>query len=240
MALHQRWWCAILRGTALSLFLCTCGCVTSGKKPTSAEAPVPRDSTNPADLYTLACPDLISVEFDEWHENNRVVAIGTDGCVDLGELGRVHVEGDTVFEAAQRIAAHARIPFARVSVHVAEHQSRQVYLFIQGTGSSRSLPYRGPETVLEVLRRAGELSPAAAPKEIYILRSQVADSKPAEVLTIDLEAIRTNGDHRTDHHVQPQDEIYVSAKPGSAFAKAVPPILMPAYEMARSIFSAKR
>lgn len=191
----------------------------------------------PSEVYTLACPDIIETMFASWPDLDRFAQIGPDGCVELGELGRIPVEGDTTFEAAQRIAARARLPLSQVRVRVVEFNSRQVFLLGQVPGSARAVSYRGPETVVDLLRRTGGITEDAAPNEIYVVRSQVSEAKPAEVLTIDLEAIRERNDQRSNHRVQPQDEIYIGAKPGSKLASAVPPIFKPVYQTIRALLT---
>jgi len=226
----------VFRRAAIGLTLLACGCITAS--PTNSRLPPERPlRVNADELYTLACPDEIEVVFDGRSDMNCTSPIGPDGCVEIGELGRIRVEGDTCTEAAQRIAASARMPFAQVRIRVAEFNSRK--LFIYGSnGSARAVPYQGPETVMGVLRRSGGLG-KEPPNEAYIVRSQLSEAKPTEVLAVDLQAIRDKNDHRTDYRLQPQDEIYVGAKPGSSVAKAMPPILKPAYETIRALFAKK-
>lgn len=226
---------AIMRGFALALTLFLCGCTTLHQTPAGEETPPAILPTDADAEYTLACPDTVEVRFDDWPEMNRTATIGPDGCIEVGELGRIEIEGDTTIEAAQGIAARARLPLSKVRVQIAEYKSRHVYLFGQVRDNARAVSYQGPERVLDLLRRARALADDAEPSEVYLVRPQLAEARRAVVLTVDLQAIREHGDQRTNYRVQPLDEIYVGAKPGSKLADAVPPVLKPAYSMVRAL-----
>lgn len=205
------------------------GCFTARKRtdppPVLAEIPI-----DPAEVYTLACPDLVEVVWLDRPDSPWIGRIGADGCVTIAGLASIRIEGTTTGEAAQQIAAVAGISPEHLRVRVAEYASRQVFLFGQVEGGPRAVDYRGPERVVDLLRRAGGLSPDAAPNEIYVLRAQVGEGIPAEVLTVDLPAILQNGDHSTNVRVQPLDEIYIGEKPRSRIRRAIPTFLKPLYE----------
>lgn len=193
--------------------------------PFSSDIPI-----EPAEVYTLACPDAIQV-FGLTPPAQPVVArIGPNGGVELPGLGSIRVEGLTVGEAAAEIAMQARLPADSIRVRVLEYASRQLFLYGQTESGPVAIDYRGPERVVDVLRRAGGLSPDAALNEIYVLRAQVSEGIPAEVLTVDLEAILRHNDHSTNVRVQPLDEIYVGEKPRSRVRRAIPTFLQPIYE----------
>lgn len=193
--------------------------------PFSSDIPI-----DPAEVYTLACPDVIQI-FGVAPPAQPVVArIGPNGGVELPGLGAIRVEGLTVGEAAAEIARQARLPADSIRVRVLEYASRQLFLYGQTESGPAAIDYRGPERVVDVLRRAGGLSPDAALNEIYVLRAQVSEGIPAEVLTVDLEAILRHNDHSTNVRVQPLDEIYVGEKPRSRVRRAIPTFLQPIYE----------
>ena len=76
-----------------------------------------------------------------------------DGAIGL-PLGRLHVDGLTTAEAADRLAALAYEP--DVQVRVAAYNSRQLFLFGPVAGHERAVPYQGPETVLDLLQTLNE------------------------------------------------------------------------------------
>ncbi len=218
-----------LRAALLAATLLAPGCLSAHKKH-DGPPPPPDKLIVPAEVYTLACPDVVEVVFADRPDLGQIVRVNPDGCVRLVHVGPVAVEGLTVAEAAARIAEHVELPLHKVLVQVVEYGSRQVFLFGQVHGGTRIVDYRGPETVVDLLKRTGGLSPAAAPEEIYVVRAQLGEGIPAEVLTIDLEAILHRNDQRTNVRVQPLDEVYVGEKPRSRIERAVPDFLKPLYQ----------
>src|SRR5205807_3090983 len=96
-----------------------------------------------------------------------------------------------------------------VQVRVAEHNSRQVFLFGPVAGHERAVPYQGPETVTALLRRTGGLTPRAELTEVHVVRPNVAVGRRPEVFPVDLEAILMRGDDRSNVVVQSYDHVYV-------------------------------
>lgn len=218
----------LLGWAALMVLVCQSGCFCTHRRETLPPPP-PDRPINPDEIYTLACPDVIEVVFADRPQLGPLARIGADGCVDLGMLGSIRVEGDTADQAAARIADLARVSPKRVLVRVAEFNSRQVFLHGPVTGEPRVVDYRGPETVIDLLKRTGGLTSDASTDEIYVLRAQLGESIPTEVLTVDLEAIARN-DLRTNIHVQPLDAIYVREKQRSLVGRAIPAMFKPLYE----------
>lgn len=217
-------WCA-----AACCVLLLSGCFSTGKRQPLSPTP-PDKPIIATEVYTLACPDAIEVIFTEHPERGRFARIGPDGCVHLGPLGAIRVEGDTPAEAAARIAERAERSPRQVLVQVAEFNSRQIFLFGEVRGEPRIVDYRGPETVLELLRRCGGLSPDAAPNQVFVVRAQLGEGIPAEVLTVDLDAIQRKDNHRTNVRIQPLDEVYVGETTRSRVSKALPGFMRPIYE----------
>jgi protein involved in polysaccharide export with SLBB domain len=82
---------------------------------------------------------------------------------------------------------------------------------------------QGPETVVELLRRTGGLTPQAEPAQVHVVRPNVAVGRRPEVFPVDLEAILMHGDDRSNVVVQPYDHIYVGETRRSVLAKYLPP-----------------
>jgi protein involved in polysaccharide export with SLBB domain len=90
-------------------------------------------------------------------------------------------------------------------------------------GHERAVPYQGPETVIEFLRRVGGMTRDAEPREVHVVRANVAAGRRPEVFDVDLRAILTRGDERTDVPLQPYDQVYVGETARSNWAKYLPP-----------------
>ncbi|HJT78705.1 MAG TPA: hypothetical protein VJ739_15990, partial [Gemmataceae bacterium] len=124
----------------------------------------------------------------------------------------------------------AEAPPATVRVRVLEYNSQQVYLVGAVTGMQRAVPYQGPETVLDLLQRAGGIAPEAAPGAVHVIRCGVAEGRAPEVYHIDLAAIVLQGDQRTNLRLQPFDQVYVGESRPSCYARCIPPCLRGLYD----------
>jgi protein involved in polysaccharide export with SLBB domain len=187
-------------------------------------------SENVADSYTVSCPDLLEIVIAGHPEWSGLREIGADGRVSLGTAERVRVEGQRLPEIARRVAKAAEVPSESVRARVAEYRSQQVYLIGQIVGSQRAVPYRGPETVLDLLHRAGGLTPGAAPDDVFVVRPRVAEGTSPQVFRVDLHAILFHDDHHTNIHLQPFDQVFVGETKQFGFSKCFPPWLKPIYE----------
>jgi polysaccharide export outer membrane protein len=180
--------------------------------------------------YTVACPDAVDLSVPGRPALTGRHVVGPDGCIALDGLGRLRVEGHGTAEIASHVAAVAGVAPEAVRVRVAEFQSQQLYLVGQIAGLQRAVAYQGPETVLELLRRAGGLTPGAAPEDVYVVRSRLAEGKRPEVFRVNLRAIVLGHDPRTNVRLQPFDQIFVGESEQSCLGKCVPSWLRPLYE----------
>jgi protein involved in polysaccharide export with SLBB domain len=128
------------------------------------------------------------------------------------------------------VAAAAEVAPAAVHVRVAEYNSQQVYLFGEVIGLHRAVPYRGPETVLDLLQRAGGLTPEAAAGDVHVIRAHVIDGRRPEVFHIDLRAITLKKDESSNVRLQPFDQVYVGQTRQAVLDRCLPPWLRPAYQ----------
>jgi protein involved in polysaccharide export with SLBB domain len=184
---------------------------------------------NVADCYLMHCPDVLEVQVAGRADLSGQRVIGVDGRIDVG-VGRLRVEGRTVPECARLVAQEVLLPPDHVQVRVARYRSQQVYLFGQVLGLQRAVPYEGPETVLDLLQRAGGITRGAAPDELYVVRPHLAEERPPEVFRIQMQAILLGQDQRTNLRLQPFDRIYIGQTGPSQFTKCFPAWLQPLYE----------
>lgn len=185
-----------------------------------------------AQAYRAACPDVVELEVPQRPEFTGRYQIAPDGRIDLGDYGKLRIEGRTIPEIAKLIAEETGVGAANVRVEVREFKSQRVLLFGEVNGSQRSVPYCGPETVLDLLQRVGGVTPGAAPNDVYVIRPHVGDNRRPEVFHVDLGAIVLKNDERTNLRVQPFDQIYVGETFRSKVEKAVPPLLLGVYHLA--------
>jgi protein involved in polysaccharide export with SLBB domain len=183
-----------------------------------------------ADYYAVACPDILEVNVAGRADLSGLRPIGPDGRIESGKAGSIRVEGRTVKEVAARVAQQSGLSTEQVQVRVAEFNSREIYLAGQGIGLQRAIPYRGQETVLDLLQRAGGLTPDAAPEEVYVVRSHITDGDRPEVFHVDLAAIVLKKDQRTNLRLQPFDQVYVGETWQGKLNQCLPPLLRPICE----------
>jgi protein involved in polysaccharide export with SLBB domain len=229
---RSAWW--PLRRAWLGLLLCLpAGCALC-RPPLDRAIPAENGlevrRENVAEAYIVNCPDVLDVAVNAHPELTGQHEIGPDGRIDLGARGRLSVEGRTVADVAALLAQAAGVSPSGVHVRVAEYRSQQLYLIGQVAGLQRVVPYRGPETVVDLLHRTGGITPGAAPDNVHVNRSRIFEGKPPEVIPIDLQAILLRHDARTNVYLQPQDQIYVGETRRFSISRCIPPWLRPLYE----------
>jgi protein involved in polysaccharide export with SLBB domain len=183
-----------------------------------------------ADAYQIGCPDVLVVAVAGSPGLSGRYTVGPDGRIDLGPGFQVRVEGFTVAAAARCLASALGVRPDTVAVCVQEYRSQEIYLVGEVTGQQRAVPYQGPETVLDLLQRVGGVTPGAAPGDVYVVRSHIAEGRPPQVFHIDLCAILLHNDPRTNLRLQPFDQVHVGETRKACYEKCVPPCLRPLYE----------
>ena len=187
--------------------------------------------------YAVRCPDVLELRVAGRPDLSGRRAVGPDGCLDLGDGGRPRVEGQTVAQVGHAVAGAAGLASADVHVEVAEYQSQHVYLFGEVLGQHRAVPYQGPETVVDLLRRVGGITAGAAPGDVHVIRAHVAEGKAPEVFRIDLPAILLKNDQGTNVRLRPFDQVYVGEARQAVVERCVPPCLRAAYHRLAAAFS---
>jgi len=178
--------------------------------------------------YRLACPDMVEVMVEGLPQISGPTEVRTDGTIELGWLGPVLADGLTVTQLAERVAEAAGVPSQQVRVRVIGYHSRRVVVYGAIAHTQRTIDYRGPERVSELLRRMGGLKPGADTREVFVVRPQVARGKAPEIFRVQLEAV-VNGDSCTDVFVEPFDHIYINESTRLRLAALIPPWLQPLY-----------
>jgi protein involved in polysaccharide export with SLBB domain len=172
--------------------------------------------------YTLACPDFLEIAAGPDRDVTGRLTVDPDGTIPLGTDGRLRVEGLTAGEIAGHLAAVLGANRSEIHVNVVDFASRQVFLCGPEAGRERAAAYRGPETVVEFIRRMGGLSHDAQPREVYVVRPNVAAGRRPQVFHVDLEAILVRGDYATDLRLEPYDQVYVGETEFAVLAKYLP------------------
>jgi protein involved in polysaccharide export with SLBB domain len=177
--------------------------------------------------YRLRAPDVVELACARQPGRDGRYPIDAEGRIDLGDAGRPRIEGETTAECAEQIADSLHMPSQTVEVHVAEYESRRIYLFGKVSGKQRSIPYRGPERLSDVLARAGGLGAGAAPERVYLLRPGIAEGHSPELYHVGGSKTATAASNII---VQPYDEIYIDETRPSPFARCFLPWFKPICE----------
>ena len=172
--------------------------------------------------YRVGCPDVLQVSVPNHPHLSGEFHIRPDGRIDFGKHGEMRVEGRTTEEIAQRLAIYSGNYPQFVTVAVAEYGSQRILVFGEVVGWQRSVAYRGPERVADVVRRAGGLSDGASPEKIYVVRTHIADGGRPEIFHIDWQAITEKNEHKSNIVIQPFDQIYVGESHRSRIGKSLP------------------
>ncbi len=182
--------------------------------------------------YQVHFPDELLVQVAGPHPWKGQCPVGPDGRIVLAQAGTPRVDGLTPPEVVGRVAEAFGVPAEQVQVQMAGYHSQQIYLFGEVVGRQRAVPYQGPETVVELLRRAGGVTSGAAPGDVQVIRSHVADGRPPEVFHVDLEAIVLKNHPEGNIRVQPFDQVYIAQSKHCCLARSLPTWLRPIFEHA--------
>jgi protein involved in polysaccharide export with SLBB domain len=175
----------------------------------------------PQGEYRLHCPDALEIAVPGW---SGELIVGADGRVRPNGIA-VRVDGLTPADACRHIAAEFGVDASRVRVRVTGFNSQQLYVHSDVADMQKAVPYRGPETVVDLLQRTGGIGKGAAPGDIQVVRSHVADGHPPEVFHVELEAILVRGDQSSNLQLEPFDQIYVGQTRRHCIACCLPPWL---------------
>jgi protein involved in polysaccharide export with SLBB domain len=179
--------------------------------------------------YVIRCPDVLAVQVAGRPDLSLNVAVGPNGCINLAGQA-LHVAGHTVPRAAALLAQRLRLPPTAVRVEVSAYNSQHLYLVGGDIASGRQVvSYRGPETVVDLLRRI-DLGQGAELGEIRVVRAHVADGKPPEVFHVDLHGVLMDRDASTNIRLEPSDHIHIGQRQPSKVDRCLPPWLRAAFE----------
>jgi polysaccharide biosynthesis/export protein len=223
MKTGKRWSTWKFAIAACLALLCVSGCAMDRalvEKNLRAQTPYLDDAV--LRTYRVACPDIVEMQIQTRPEFNGYYEIASDGRINLGDYGCPRIEGRTLAEVAKIIAEETGVVPLSVRVRVSEYKSQHIILFGEINGSQRSVPYRGPETVLELVQRVGGITHDGAPDDVYVVRPHVGDNQRAEVFHVDLRAIVIDNDPKTNVRVQPFDQIHVGETRRAKVEKCIP------------------
>lgn len=202
--------CTLMRASLivmLGLFISAC----SGL-PSSAE--MPPASELESERYEIGVGDTVAVHVWRNPELGQSIVVRPDGFISLPLMGDVKAEGKMPEQLASEISdtlgEYIRTP--EVTVMVTNPMSKEFRNRIRVTGqvaSPQSVAFQPGMTVLDVVLMAGGVTDFAADGRA-VLHRQIDGEYQS--FGLDLRAILTDGDMRTNHSLQPGDVISVPRK----------------------------
>ena len=158
--------------------------------------------------YRIGPRDLLEVTVIGFEDLNRSYRVSEEGKINLPYLGEVEVQGLTRSELEKKLVQLLEEKYLQnpqVSVVIAEHQSRRVFL-IGAVASPGSFELAGRLTLLKLIAQAGGLTPDAG-NEILIMRQLPEGNKTS--LKISVEDLILKGDPSLDIPLQADDIVSI-------------------------------
>jgi protein involved in polysaccharide export with SLBB domain len=180
--------------------------------------------------YQIGCPDVLEIAVKGRPEFEGHYTVEPDGRINLGHYGRLRIQGQVVAEVGRALAEEIGVRAEDVRVRVVEFRSQHLVVFGGVTGMQRTVAYRGPETVHELLQRVGGITPGAAAERVYVVRAHLGDGERPELFHVDLDAIVMDGDQRTNVRLLPYDQVYVGETRQARIEYCIPAWLRPLYQ----------
>ncbi len=176
--------------------------------------------------YLVRFPDTLDVRVASRPDCCGERPVTVEGTVWLAAGAEVPAAGQIAPDIARLIARELHVPDAEVTVRVTKHESQQLFLDGPNGVMQQALPYRGPETVVDLLKRAGKITGADL-LDVRVVRPHVADGVPPEVFLVDLHAILVKQETRTNVRLMPGDRVQVGQSPPERFCCKLPPWMKP-------------
>ncbi|MBI2804924.1 MAG: polysaccharide biosynthesis/export family protein [Planctomycetes bacterium] len=210
---------------AMLLLLCAPGCILD-RVNVERNLMSQRNGIPPAEVasrYRVGCPDVLELTVAQRPELSGRHTIKVDGRIDLGDYGNLRIEGQTVPEVVKLIAQEVGVDKDAIQLRVVDYRSQRLLLFGEVIGWQRSVDYRGPETVLDLLQRVGGVTRGAETRDVYVVRPHLGEHQRPEVFHVDLQAIVLKQDTKTNLRLLPYDQVYVGETRKAQIERAIPP-----------------
>lgn len=196
-------------GVAAVFMLILTGC--SGL-PSSTE--MPAHSELKPEPYRIGIGDTISIHVWRNPELGQSIVVRPDGFISMPLMGDVKAEGKEPEALASEISValgeYIRTP--EVTIMVTSPASKEFRNRIRITGqvaSPQSVAFQPGMTVLDIVLMAGGVTDFGAGARATLHRESGGEYKS---YSLDLDAILSDGDMRTNHVLQPGDVISVPRK----------------------------
>jgi polysaccharide biosynthesis/export protein len=189
--------------------------------PAPPQFPVPTTT-----MYQIGPSDVLGIKVFEEPTLSGEYNVDTDGTITFPFLGRVTVSGKTIKDIEAEIQTKLRADYVRraqVSVDITQYRSRAIYVLGEVRAPGK-YTIEGQVTLLEVIAKAGSLTPTAGPiLTVHRYRDGIAaaaaaalepalpgDPRGAELLRIPYDDLK-EGRFKANILLQDGDTIFVPA-----------------------------
>ena len=226
----SRWWvwCAVLLILTMPIGCATRRGQVAEALGTGRPAPDCRE-TGLGDCYHLACPDRIEIAVAGHPEVGGQFTLDTEGRIDSPALNNLRLDGASSKRVVIMVAHELNVPEENVHCRIVGYESRFITVHGPIEGGDRAIPYVGPETIVDFIRRSGGVLAAADLKEIHVVRGNLALNRQPQIFTVDLQDIFLNGNPQTNIIIEPFDNVWIGELARSKLGKALPKWLRPVY-----------
>jgi protein involved in polysaccharide export with SLBB domain len=226
---------ALLALLALAVAGCSSTEFLRKKCPPPPDPKAAAEAPAPSAAYQVGCPDVLEVVFRDRPDWDAIAVVNVDGRLPLEQPGNPRVEGRTLEQIRDDLAALAGCPPERVNVTLAAARSGRVVVYGPVRGRARAVPYQGPEPVIDFLKRIGGLPPGSKLNQVYVVRPNVAVSTRPQVFRVDVPAVLVDGDNRTNVALQSDDQVYIGETKLSSLSRLMPDWLGTVYRRATGL-----
>jgi len=164
--------------------------------------------------YKVGGYDVLSITvYEEADLSRDHVRVAADGCITFPLVGRIEVENMNTSEIEQRISQklmEGQFLFdAHVSVMVEEYRSKQ-YLILGSVKAPGKYYLREQERILDAISRSKGIDFEQGGKQAMVVRTEYPNTEYERkiVIRIDLEALLSGSDQRSNIPLQDNDVLY--------------------------------
>ncbi len=196
--------------------------VAPAAQETAAPAPPPAAAA-PAE-YRIGPQDILAISVFGHDDLTQTVVVQVDGTLTYPLVGRIPAADMTPKDLERDLTQRLGESFIRnpqVTVAIREYRSKTV-LVAGEIGHPGTYPLAGGMTIVEILAKAGPVSPGAATEVIVVrpkgeshgpvLPSEMTDSALVEILRVNMRAIES-GDLSANLVLRPNDTVFVPQAP---------------------------
>lgn len=158
--------------------------------------------------YKIGAKDLLEISVFGLDELNKTVRVSQDGKITLPLLGEIKVEGLTKTEVENKVSQLLEAKYLQnpqVTIFIREYQSKIVSV-MGAVGKPGPYELLGRQTLLQLIAKAGGLTPDAG--DIIIVVRQLQDGT-SQSLRISIDDLFLKGDPELNIPLQPDDVVNI-------------------------------